>query len=62
MRHKQKIVQTRKSNAKAFYSFEKKKKNFTTITQKFTGFTILLIKIVSPQNKIRVHITKMIQI
>ena len=28
------------------------------ITHKFRGFTILLIKIVSPQNKIRVHITK----
>jgi len=28
------------------------------ITHKFRGFTILLIKIVSPQNKIRIHITK----
>ena len=32
------------------------------ITHEFRGFTILLIKIVSPQNKIRVHITKMIQL
>jgi len=29
-----------------------------SITHKFRGFTILLIKIVSPQNKIRIHITK----
>ena len=43
-------VQTHKSNAEAFYSFEKKKKKFTTITQKFTGFTILLIKIVEGRN------------
>jgi len=28
------------------------------ITHKFRGFTILLIKIISPQNKIRIHITK----
>jgi len=28
------------------------------ITHKFRGFTILLIKIVSPQNKIRIYITK----
>ena len=28
------------------------------ITHEFKDFTILLIKIVSPQNKIRIHITK----
>ena len=55
-------VQTRKANEEVFYSFEKKKKNFTTMTQKFTGFTILLIEIVSSQNKIRVHTTKTIEI
>ena len=30
------------------------------ITHKVRGFTILLIKIVSPQNNIRIHITKKI--
>ena len=53
-------VQTHKSNAEAFYPLQKKK--ITTITQKFTDFTILLIEIVFPQNKIRVHITKTIHI
>ena len=38
----------------------KEEKNFMVITHKFRDFTILLIKIVSPQNKIRVHITKKI--
>lgn len=36
----------------------KEEKNLMAITHKFRGFTILLIKMVSPQNKIRVHITK----
>jgi len=40
----------------------REEKNFMAITYKFRGFTILLIKIISPQNKIRVHITKRIQI
>jgi len=44
------------------FTNSKEEKNFMAITHKFRGFTILLIKIVSPQNKIRVHITKRIQI
>ena len=47
---KKKIVQSRKSNAEPFIN-SKEEKNFMAITHKFRSFTILLIKIVSPQNK-----------
>jgi len=62
MRHKQKKLYNPVNQMQRLFINSKEEKNFMAITHKFRGFTILLIKIVSPQNKIRVHITKMIQI
>ena len=58
MRHKQKKLCNPINQMQRSFINYREEKNFMTITHKFKGFTILLIKIVSPQNKIRVHITK----
>ena len=62
MRHKQKKLYNPVNQMQRLFINSKEEKNFMVVTHKFRDFTILLIKIVSPQNKIKVHITKRIQI